>query len=112
MGWIKGTAVTLYEKVQTGTDEFNAPIYEEQPVTVENVLITPEGDQDVINDMQLYGKHAEYELSIPKGDTHNWVDATVEFWGHKFKTFGFNHGYIQENVPLSWNAKVKVERYG
>lgn len=36
---MKGIDITIYDKVQTGIDEFNRPIYEDVPMTVENVLI-------------------------------------------------------------------------
>ncbi|MCD8200731.1 MAG: hypothetical protein LUD47_01480 [Clostridia bacterium] len=110
MGIIKGIAVTLYDKEEVGRDEFNAPVYEETPVTVENVLVTPEGDDDIVTDIQLYGKRAEYELSIPKGDTHEWQDRKVEFFGQTFHTFGAGREYIESLTPLSWNKKVKVEK--
>ena len=31
---MRGDNVTLYEKTQTGTDPFGAPVYAETPVTV------------------------------------------------------------------------------
>lgn len=109
---IKGIPVTLYLTTKTGVDSFNAPVYSEVPVTVDNVLVTPVTAEDVISGVQLYGKHAVYELCIPKEDSHNWEDKTVEFFGQKWRTFGFPQKWIPENVPLSWNMKVKVERYG
>ena len=112
MALIKGITVTLYEKTRSGVDDFNAPVYTETPVQVENVLVTPVSTEDVINDLQLYGKRAVYELSIPKGDAHEWEDRTVEFFGHKWRTFGFCCEWIEENLPLRWNKKIKVERYG
>lgn len=111
MGMIKGIPVTLYEAVQTGVDAFHAPVFSETPVTVENVLVCPVGADDVVQDLQLYGKRAEYTLCIPKGDTHEWKDRTVEFFGQKWRTFGFATEYIEENLPLDWNLKVKVERF-
>ena len=36
---LKGIDITLYEKTQTGTDEADAPVYAETPVTVHNVLV-------------------------------------------------------------------------
>ena len=60
MGAITGGPVPLYERRQTGADALNAPIYEEIPVTVENVLVGPSSPQDVVSDLQLYGKRAEY----------------------------------------------------
>lgn len=109
---INGTAVVLYDRIQTGTDDFNRPVYAESPITVENVLICPVNTDSITGNNQLSGKRAEYELCIPKGDSHDWEDKTVEFFGQKWRTFGFPLKWIEENVPLDWNRKVKVERYG
>ena len=50
--------------------------------------------------------------AFPKGDAHDWENATVEFFGKKFRTYGsVTHG-IEDLIPLLWNKKVKVERYG
>lgn len=109
---IKGITVTLYDRVLDGEDDFKNPMCREMPVAVENVLITPAESADITADLQLHGKRAVYELSIPKADTHIWEDRTVEFFGQKWKTFGFCKCYISENIPLDWNRKIRVERYG
>ncbi len=103
--------MTLYERTQTGTDALNAPTYTETPVEVENVLVTPVSADDVVNDLQLYGKRAEYELCLPKGDAHDWRDRRVDFFGQSWRVFGLPRTYIEANVPLLWNTKIKVERY-
>lgn len=108
---IKGITVILYDKIQTGTDGFDAPVYEEIPVEVENVLVSPASSTDVIEQLNLHGKKAVYTLAIPKGDTHNWKDRKVEFFGESWKTFGLPISGIEENIPLDWNTKVMVERY-
>ena len=112
MAAIQGITVILYDRVQIGTDDFHAPIYSETPVTVENVLVCPVNTQDIITDFQLYGKRAEYELCIPKGDAHTWEDKVVEFFGEKWHTFGIPQEWMESQVPLRWNKRVKVERYG
>lgn len=109
---IKGITVTLYERTQTGTDAFNAPIYTETPVAVENVLISPVSDEDVVDALNLYGKRAEYELSLPKGDAHDWKDCRVDFFGQSYRVFGRGKQWIEANVPGPWNKKVLVEAYG
>lgn len=109
---IRGITVTLYEKTVAGTDAFSAPIYKEIPVTVGNVLVSPVSSEDIRDDNQLNGKKVVYELSIPKKNTNVWENTTVEFWGKKWKTFGFVQQLITENVPLDWDRKVKVELYG
>lgn len=109
---IHGIPILLYEKQKTDVDAFNAPVYTETPVEVQNVLIGEPSTEDVVNEMQLYGKRLAYTLGIPKGDTHDWEDVTVEFFGQKFRTYGGVIQGIEDMIPLDWNKKVKVERYG
>lgn len=109
---ISGETVRLKTKVQTGTDEFKRPIYEESFVNVENVLVGVPSSEDVVNELNLSGKKIAYTLGIPKGDTHSWVDTEVEIWGELYRTIGYPTQGIDENIPLSWNKKVQVERYG
>jgi hypothetical protein len=66
----------------------------------------------VISELSLNGKKALYQLAIPKGDTHQWEDAEVEFFGERWKTVGYPTMGIEEMIPLDWNKKVLVERYG
>lgn len=112
MALLTGITIKLYTRTQTGTDAFNAPVYEETPVEVKNVLVCPVSTEDVISAQQLYGKRAVYELCIPKGDTNNWENRTVEFYGQKWRTFGIPLEWIEALVPGTWNRKVKVERNG
>jgi hypothetical protein len=81
-------------------------------VDVENVLIGAPSSEDVINELNLSGKRIAYTLGIPKGDTHNWINTEVEFWGERYRTIGKPMQGIDENIPLSWNKKVQVESYG
>lgn len=108
---IKGIDVIIYDTVQTGTDDFNAPVYTETPVTVGGVLVAPTGAEAVISEQQLYGKHSVYTLYIPKGDSHSWEDRKISFFGEDFRSFGPVQGYIEANVPGPWNRRVMVERY-
>lgn len=108
---IKGITVTLYQNVKTGSDGFGADIFEEQAAQVEDVLVAPASADDVINSVQLEGKKAVYLLGIPKGDTHEWEDKTIEFFGKKFRSFGPIQEGIGELVPTRWHKKVMVERY-
>lgn len=109
---IKGTTVQLVVETVTGHDPFGVPIVSEQLESVADVLVGQPTTDDVTNSLQLYGKKIEYVLGIPKGDAHDWTDATVYIWGEKFRTVGFPQTGIQENIPLRWGQNVKVERYG
>ena len=112
MASIKGQTILLFDRVETSVDAFNAPVYTEKPIEVENILICPVSTQDIVDGLQLYGKHAVYELHIPKEDAHSWENRTVEFYSQKWKTFGTVLQWMEQLTPGPWNRKVKVERYG
>lgn len=107
---IHGIPIILYDKTQTGTDDFNRPIYSEEPVTVENVIVEPMTDTEILETFNMTGRRATYRLCLPKGDAHDWIDKTVEFFGNRWRTIGEPLEWIEDMVPLSWNKKVRVER--
>lgn len=109
---IRGITVTLYDRVPIGTDEFNAPVYEDTPVLVDNVLVSPVSSSPIVGESQMEGKRLECELCIPKKDANVWENRVVEFFGKKWHTIGFAQEWIEENLPLDWNRKIKVECYG
>lgn len=109
---LKGIDVILYDIEQTGTDAFNHPVYTETPIMVSNVLVAPASSEAIAEELTISGKRLEYLLCIPKGDEHTWEDRTVEFFGTRWKTFGYPQEWIESMVPLAWNKQVKVERYG
>lgn len=109
---IKGITVRLHVKIQTGTDDFGNPEYMDTCEDVKNVLVGEPTSDDLINELSLSGKLLAYTLAIPKGDTHVWEDTEVEFFGKTYKTFGPVSQGIDEMIPLGWNKKIKVEKYG
>lgn len=109
---IEGITITLIDKKEVGRDPFGKPIYDDVSIPVDNVLVAPTSSDDVINQQSLTGKVAAYTLAIPKGDTHDWEDKEVEFFGQRWRTFGFPTEGIDNLIPLDWNKKVMVERYG
>ena len=111
MGRLNGRTVILYDKVQTGVDSFNRPVYRDVPVTVENVLIGNPSAQEVIDTLNLTGKQVVYTLGIPKGDTHVWTDRKVQIFGEMFRTIARPVRGQDELVPLQWSQNVMVERY-
>ncbi len=111
MTMIEGITVTLINKKEIGKDDFDAPIYEDVPIEVSNVLVSPSSTDDIINQLELTGKKAVYTLAIPKDDKNTWEDAEVIFFGERWRTFGFVTQGIDHLIPLDWNKKVMVERY-
>lgn len=112
MAKIKGITVTLINKVEAGKDPLGSPIYKDVEITVDNVLVSPTSSDDIVNRLNLTGKKAVYTLAIPKGDTHIWEDQEVRFFNERWRVFGIPTQGIDELIPLDWNKKVMVERYG
>ena len=111
---IHGMTVTLHVKELIGEDELGVPVYRyDEEVQVENVLVSPvnSGGQDDVDAVRLLGKSASYVLAIPKGDTHDWEDTFVEFFGRTWHTIGIPTEGIEALIPLEWNKKVLCERY-
>lgn len=108
---IQGMTITLLQKTQSGSDPFGQPIYTLTPVSVDNVLVGQPTDQERADELNMTGRRIEYVLGIPKGDTHDWENQIVEFFGHRFLTFGIPVQGIEANIPLSWHKKVRCERY-
>lgn len=109
---MRGVSVVLHERIQTGVDAFNVPVYSTVPVTVANVLVGQPTTEELTGGIDLYGKRAEYVLGLPKGDTHAWEDCTVEIFGQIYQVFGYVIQGIEANVPTPWHRKVMVARYG
>lgn len=110
---IKGITVTLFEKTLAGKDAFNRDVYEENPISVDNILVAPSSSEEVVDALNLYGKKAVYTLAIPKGDAHEWEDARVILpapFAGTYHTIGYPTAGIEAMIPLYWNKKVIVER--
>lgn len=109
---LKGITITLYDRKKIGEDPLGKEIYEETPISVENVLIAPAQSVagDIATTTDFEGKKAQYILAIPKEDLHEWEDRHVKFFGKMWKTIGIPQEGIEKLIPLMWNKKVLVER--
>ncbi|NQI84088.1 hypothetical protein HO589_01825 [Streptococcus suis] len=112
MGLIKGIPVVLIDKQVIGKDSFGHPKTADVEIVVDNVLIAPATTEDITNQIDLTGKKIVYTLAIPKADNHNWTDVEVRFFGKRWRTVGEPLEGLDHLIPLEWNKKVQVERYG
>lgn len=112
MGRIKGIPIVLIDKQVIGNDSFGHPKTVDVEIVVENVLIAPATTEDITNQINLTGKKVVYTLAIPKGDVHNWTNKEVRFLGQRWRTVGEPLEGLDHLIPLEWNKKVQVERYG
>ena len=109
---IHGITIKLYGKTDPDVrDRFNRPIVTEaQFINVDNVLVQPLSEQEIQDTLNLTGRKAVYRLCLPKGDSNDWTDAKVEFFGKSWRVIGSEMEYIEDLVPLSWNKQIRVER--
>ncbi len=109
---IKGETVKLIDLIEKGRDSFNAPIYEEKEIEVNDVLVGNPSTEDIVNNFILSGKRISFVLVLQNDDTHDWEDKEVIIRGERYRTFAEPLTQTAENVPLKWNTQVKVEKYG
>lgn len=109
---MRGITITLYDRTLTGRNALNEPIYTEEAKNVDNVLVAPMSTEEVLQTYTLTGRKAVYQMGIPKGDTHEWTAGKkVRFFGEDWRIIGLPEEGIESLIPLSWNKKVRVERY-
>lgn len=107
---IRGIDVVLIERKGTGrTDDFNMEIFDENETVIHNVLVGSPTSEEIVDTLNLYGKKIDYVIAVPKGDNHTWENSRVRFFGRTFSVVGAPTMGIEENIPLLWNKKVKVE---
>lgn len=106
---LHGITITLYTESETYVDAFNRPHIVEEPVEVANVLVGSPTSEEVLDTLNLTGRRVVYILGIPKGDTNDWTDKKVSFFGQTFKTIGSPIQGIDTLIPMEWNKKVKCE---
>lgn len=112
---IKGITVILHERVEGEPDPLGNPAISSKDVTVENVLVGSPSTEQIVETLNLYGKQLSYLLAIPKGDTNKWEDGTVtlpEPFAGTYRVIGYPTAGIEDNIPLSWNKQVRLERFG
>lgn len=93
---IKGTDIALY----SGSAQ----------ETIHNVLIGQPMTSQSENAATQTGTILTYTLAIPKGDTHDWTNRIVGFFGSLFRTVGYPLEGIEANVPLDWHKQVNVRK--
>ena len=83
---IHGIPVTLHELTATGTNALNETIYTTKTATVDNVVVAPSSEQEILDTLNITGRKAVYTLCIPKGDTHDWTAGKkVSFFGNDWR---------------------------
>lgn len=105
---LHGITVTLITRTAE-LDDFNHPTWCETREEVENVIVGEPVQAEQETSLDTKEARAAYTLGIPKGDTHDWEGAIVEFLGRRWRQYGRVIQGIEDLVPLDWNKKITVE---
>lgn len=100
---IKGIPVTLYEKTVIGKDEFNRPLHQEIPVTIEDV--TNRYHMGYYNIEKVlpfeeweFPEYIEYQTTLRKTITESSYADPVDWWFQAFcEVAGTRFTHIREN---------------
>lgn len=109
--WITGETIVLIDKIASGKNPLGRTQYQEERVLIPNVIISYPQAEDIETSVNLTGRRAEHVLGIPKGDTHDWNNKEVEFYGKRWRVIGTAIQGMNHLMPLDWNKKVMVESY-
>lgn len=104
---IKGIDVILHVKTKSGEDGFGHPLYSYNDKVVSNVLVGSPTPEEVASTINLVGKRIVFILAIPKGNTDNWENAKVSFFGRTFETYGAITEGIESLVPTPWHKQIR-----
>lgn len=106
---IVGETVKVSINKETGKDAFNAPIYEAEWISVDDVLVVPGSTKDVVDSNRQRGTRVVYTLHFPKTFTDSLKGSLVEVRGEQFHVIGDPKPYQMWNCPTKWNMPVEVE---
>lgn len=98
MGLIKGITIQLNEADGT-----------EYTVDYALVMVATQ-KQDPQAGWDMGSLLADYTISIPKDDTHNWKGARAVFFGETWEIIAVSGMTIPHLTPLSWNRRAYAVR--
>ena len=107
---MEGTKVTVTRRVQSGTDGFNMPVYEEETETVEDCLVCPGATSD-LDEGRPEGAQVAYTVDFPATYTESLkgcglvIPAIDE--DETFEVIG-DPRPVPHNCPTRWNRVVEA----
>lgn len=105
---MRGEKITIKTKIQKGADSLNNPIYEDNLVEVDNVLIAPGLSDDIFDSTRPNGVSIKYTLYLPKTFNMKIENCDVFIRDEWLKVVGSPRHYDVYNCPTSWWMVAEV----
>lgn len=105
-----GMTVSFVKRVQTGTDDFNNPVYSQETITIDDCLIAPPTEPiDRVESAALDRDVTVVRVHLPKADDRKVHDSEFEYDGETFRVIGKAVTFMNENTPTRWNRYMRAE---
>lgn len=109
---IRGRAVTVWRKAETGEDEMGEPLVDWMPERVENVLWGPSEYAARLSEDGARPAMTDDEITvhIPKTYTACLAGCRIEVEGALWDVVGDPQGYMPELTPGPWNRSATARK--
>lgn len=107
-GLVPTVTVTVTRRVETGTDAFNAPVWEEETEEVAGVVARPSSTSDLGAD-RPEGTRAGATFAFPKSYSKPLKGCTVTWGGDDYCVVGDPRPVLADGAPDPWNYTVEGE---
>ena len=106
-----GMTLEFVKKVDSGeTDDFNNVIFTEETLTIADCLIAPAQEPlDRVESAALDRNQTIVRIHLPKADTRDVSNSTVEYDGQTFRIMGRAVKFMDANTPTRWNRYMRAE---
>ncbi len=105
---IDGVSVEVSRKVQTGTDSYGGPIYQEESFTVDNVLPQPGSTSD-LDATRPEGVTVAMTFHFPKTFIESLKGCAISYLNRTYRVIGDPQPYLKGATPGPWNRAVETE---
>ena len=106
-----GETVVVLRRVRTGTGPGNTPIYDDEELSIDDVLVIPGPRQDVVESNRPDGVEVAFNLHFPKTFTGSLRGAKVSVrGGEPMDVIGDPQPFTLANTPTRWWMPVEVGR--
>lgn len=107
---MRGITLSFIQKVENGTDEFNNATHTTQTIEIANCLIAQVTEPtDRVESAALERNVTMVRIHLPKADTRDVSNSTVDYRGETFRTIGRPVAFMTENTPTDWDRYLRAE---
>jgi hypothetical protein len=107
---MNGISLTFVKKTESGTDEFNNPVYTTVDIEVDDCLIAPITEPTTAREQQAMEQSKDQvRIHLPKTYTGDVSNSEVTWDGKVFSLDSDSVVFMNDNTPTRWNRYFRAE---